>query len=175
MKKLTLMVTTILLLSFSIAFSQPLAQPDVKVEMMAKKVISTEKVVDGKQVIEESFETAEGAFPGDIIQYDMVYRNEGDGEAKALQLLGRIPEDTFYLGDTVTILADAEIKYSIDKGGSFHLPPLKYTVVEKDENGIEKEVEKIATPDMYTHIQWNLNRPLMPEEELTVSYRVKIQ
>jgi hypothetical protein len=181
--------------------------------------------------------------PGDILQYDLRYWNEGDGFADGLSLEGRIPYSTFYLKDTVTPIENAELKYSIDrffkitqqsladmekdipkeiikkleglkdreyenekefeaviietigeeetekyrffilnnsvndnKPKTYNLPPIRYKVKEVDEEtGEEKEVEKIATPDMYTSIQWNLKDKFQPKEEVSISYRVKIK
>lgn len=176
MKKSLFLIGLILTFVFvNTLLAQTGSQPNVKMQMDAKKLIVVEKIVDGKKVKSESFEPAKEVFPGDIVQYDLTYWNEGTDSARDLKILGPIPQNTFYLADTATPLPNAEIKYSINGGKTFALPPIKYKVKEKDEKGIEKEVERIATPDMYTHIQWNLKKPFAPKEKLTVSYRVKVK
>ena len=243
MKKLIILVISFIIISYVMAFSQPLAKPDVKMKMTAKKVAIIEQIVDGRKEKKETFGPAEKAFPGDIVEYDLTYWNEGDGAANNLSIIGPIPYNTMYVGNTATKLKDAELKYSIDrffkiteesfakfadhnvskeivdklrglkdreyesedefektlneligekeatlykpiilsysedknKPKTYKLPPIKYIVKETDEKGVEKEVEKIATPDMYTSIQWVLQRAFNAGEKLTLSYRVKIK
>jgi uncharacterized repeat protein (TIGR01451 family) len=242
MKKL-IFITMMLIVMYSVSLAQPLAEPDVKMEMEAKKVIIEEKVVDDEKVKDETFVPAEEAFPNDIVQYELRYWNEGDGAANNLSIVGPIPYNTVYIPQSAVETENTEIKFSIDRffkiteetisklkeqalpnsvinpleglkdreydsekafvdvlkatleeemvtqykdlilnysvdksnPKTYHTPPIKYTVKEVDENGVEKEVEKIATPDMYTSIQWNLQDEFKPAEELTLSYRVTIR
>jgi hypothetical protein len=67
------------------------------------------------------------------------------------------------------------IKYSIDNGKAYQVPPIEYTVMEENEAGKLVEVKKIATPDMYTHIQWMFLKPLYPAEDVTLKYRVQMK
>lgn len=174
----SMLFTVLVVLMMSVVvFAQPAdeKEPDVKGEIVAEKVVKVEEEVNGETVIKETFVSADEASPGDTLRYTVRYWNEGDKPAKGLVLVGPIPENTKYLDGTATQPKATDVKYSIDNGQTYHTPPIKYTVIEKDENGNDVEVEKIATPDMYTQIQWTFKPVLKPDEQFEVFYRVEVE
>src|SRR5690242_9689913 len=75
----------------AIAFAQ--GATDVKVTLKAQKVL---RGSDGKEVLQ----AAERALPGEIIQYDAVYKNAGGKGVKHLQPTLPIPRGLEYLPDS---------------------------------------------------------------------------
>jgi uncharacterized repeat protein (TIGR01451 family) len=114
--------------------------------------------------------SAEKVYPRDMIEYTLRYKNVGDADASGVDLVGPIPVGTVYLEKTATEAADMRPTFSIDGGKSFHEAPVTYVV--KNEKGIEER--KIATPDMYTHVMWNVASSLEVGKEISVSYRVRV-
>jgi uncharacterized repeat protein (TIGR01451 family) len=114
---------------------------------------------------------ADKVYPSDRIEYTLRYTNVGDAPAAGVNLVGPVPAGTVYLENTATESDAARARYSIDGGKSFHEAPLYYTVV--NEQGVEER--HVATPDMYTHIMWDIASVLEVGKEISVSYRVQVK
>jgi uncharacterized repeat protein (TIGR01451 family) len=128
------------------------------------------KIVMGKENREIAV-SAEKVYPRDKIEYTLRYKNVGDASASGVNLVGPIPAGTVYLEKTATDGAAMRPLFSIDGGKSFHETPVTYVVT--DEKGVEER--KVATPDMYTHVMWNVASVLEVGKELSVSYRVQVK
>ncbi len=128
------------------------------------------KIVMGKEN-EEIAVSAEQVMPQDKIEYTLRYRNVGDAAASGVSLVGPIPAGTVYLGETATEKGAMRPLFSIDGGASFHKAPVMYVV--KNEKG--EDERKVATPDMYTHVMWNVASALEVGTEVAVSYRVQVK
>lgn len=138
--------------------------PDLAGTMEARKIL----------IDKENHETAvpaEKVYPNDRIEYTLRYRNVGDAVAAGVNLVGPIPAGTIYIDKTASENEVAHPRYSIDGGKSFSTPPIYYTIV--NEKG-EKE-QRVAGPEMYTHIMWDITRALEPGKEVSVSYRVQVK
>lgn len=114
---------------------------------------------------------ADSAKPGDIIQYELTYKNVSDKPIKNLVPQMPIPRNTIYIDKSATSTIPADIEFSIDGGKTFGTPPIYYYV--KKSNG--EKVRKKATPDMYTNIRWKLKRDLNPQETVKLTLRVKVK
>ena len=128
------------------------------------------KIVMGKENKEIAM-SAEKVKPQDKIEYTLRYRNVGDASASGVSLVGPIPAGTVYLNETATENDRMSPVFSIDGGASFHQAPVTYVV--KNEKG--EEERKVATPDMYTHVMWNVASALEVGKEVAVSYRVQVK
>ena len=131
-------------------------------EQKSYKVIYDE--VTGLESLEEVVDTCE---VGDTIEINVTYRNDGDEKSKKFIILGAIPEGSEYIEGTA--IASVPVMFSIDGGKSYNLPPIEYPVIEHGSS-----YNKIATPDMYTHIRWDFIDSLMPGQSVTVRYRVEM-
>lgn len=81
-----------------------------------------------------------------------------------------MPEGTAYVPGSAEG-KDATVAFSID-GKNFREPEqIKYKV--RDASG--NETFHTATPEMYTHIQWKLGKPVPPGDAGTVSFKVKVR
>lgn len=123
------------------------------------------KKKDNKEVI---LPVPKNVNPGDIIEYRIKAKNVTEGEVlRNVEIKALIPKGTEYIPKSAT--PEPKPLFSIDGGKTYSYEPVKYKTVE---NG--KEVEKIATPDMYTNIKWILPS-LSPSEEVELRYRVKVK
>ncbi|MEO1942249.1 MAG: hypothetical protein ABGW77_05085 [Campylobacterales bacterium] len=102
----------------------------------------------------------------DIIEYRITAQNNTKDEIlKNVVIKGLIPKGFIYIPKSAR---PANPLFSIDGGKSFKKPPIKYWVVL---NG--KKVQKVATPDMYTNIEWIIPE-IKPQKKVEVAYRVKL-
>ena len=107
----------------------------------------------------------ERVYPNDVIEYRITAKNISKDILKNVKIRAQIPDSTVYLKSS----ASGNPEFSIDGGKTFSPEPVKYKVIE---NG--KEVEKIATPDMYTNILWKIPE-FLPGELKVLKYRVKVK
>jgi uncharacterized repeat protein (TIGR01451 family) len=121
--------------------SNILAQaPDVRVELIGKRVVMT----DGK----ESLASADKAGPGDVIQYEAIYRNAGEAVAKNVTATVPIPRGMTLVAGSAQPAAE---KASLD-GKDFSSVPLIQEV--KNEAGV---TEKQPVPlSQYRALRWTL-------------------
>ena len=160
----------VLCCAFAIALGQEATPEAVGVEMVAFVVLEVRQD-DGSTV--ESFVEAESVFPGQVIEYRLVATNRSGGELPAgrLTLVGPIPEPTLYVAESASPSGpEWRLEASLD-GESFAEPPL--LVVETDAEGREVEVE--ADPGDYRALRWVVLRPLQPDEEIVLRYRVVVR
>lgn len=102
----------------------------------------------------------------DILEYRITAQNNTKDEVlKNVVIRGLIPKGFVYIPKSAR---PANPLFSIDHGKSFKKPPIKYWVVV---NG--KKVQKVATPDMYTNIEWTIPE-IKPQKKVVVAYRVKL-
>ncbi len=108
--------------------------------------------------------------PGDEIRYVITAQNTGDGVMTKPAVTDPVPAGTAYVPLTATG-EDAVIVFSINGGYSYQPWPPTYTV--KDKNG--KDVVKNASPDMVTHIRWELQKDLNPKDKRLLEFNVKVK
>lgn len=145
-------------------FSQE-QNPKITLTTKVEKEIEIEK--EGKKVVERI--PVEKAKKGDILVYTITYKNEGGQPANDINIVNPVPKGTTYISKSAKG-KDSEILFSIDGGNIYQREPIKYKV-KKEDGTIE---EKIATPDMYTHIKWVIKRAIHPEGKGEVEYKVKV-
>ena len=114
---------------------------DVVVTLKAQKVVRTS---DGKEVLK----VADRAMPGEVIQYDALYRNQGRTGVRNLQPTLPIPAGLEYLPDSAK---PAPTKASVD-GKNFAPIPLMRQVVLPD--GTTKE--ELVPTSHYRALRWEL-------------------
>jgi len=103
--------------------------------------------------------------PGDIIDYEITVKNPTKKVFKNVFIKSLIPEGTVFVENSQTEGA----VFSIDKGKSYHKPPVKYTV--KKDGKVEV---KVATPDMYTNVGWTI-KEMKPGETKKFFFWVKVK
>ena len=110
---------------------------------------------------------ASSAVPGESLTFTVSYTNEGEEEARDIVLTNPFPEHMVYEGQS----AGGEgtvITFSVDGGGSYGAADsLNVT----DENGKERQ----AVPSDYTHIRWQLLKPVPAGGGGAVSFRARVK
>ncbi len=131
--------------------------PDVRVDLAGKRVVFTE----GK----ESFAKADKAGPGDVIQYEAVYRNDGKAAAKNVVATVPIPQGMTLVAESAKPVAEQ----ATTDGKTFSPVPLMREV--KNEAGV---LEKKPVPfSEYRALRWTLPE-LAPEKTATFVLRAQL-
>lgn len=125
-----------------------------------------EKGEDGQEVLTEVNQVK----PGQTIEYALRYSNVSDADLVEVSIVGPVPQGTTYLAGTAVNLGATLPQFSIDGGATYKNEPVTYKVKMADGG----EVEKVATPDMYTHVRWLLER-MIAKQELILKYRVQVR
>ena len=143
------------------------AKPQLALTLTAQKEV-TVKDAEGRTKVE--WQEGMDVKPGDILKFTIAYKNTGPAEARDGLVTDPIPKETAYISGSAEG-KDAAITFSLD-GKTFQDPPLlKYKVRQAD--GTEAEYQ--ATPEMYTHIQWKLLKPVPPGGTGTLSFKAKVR
>lgn len=114
---------------------------------------------------EERFTEATTARPGQVIEYRLLARNEGDTTLPAgtVVVTGPILEGTTFVPNSATPSSESILtEYTLDNE-VFGEPPLVIT-----EDGERRVIE----PDEYRAIRWTLLEEMEPGDEVSFVYRV---
>ena len=160
----TSLISAVLLVILVAASAAAFGGPNLAGTMEAHKIVMGK----GNREIAVS---AEKVYPQDKIEYTLRYKNVGDASASGVDLVGPVPAGTMYLEKTATESSHLHPLFSIDGGKSFHEAPVVY--VATNDRGIEER--RVATPDMYTHVMWNVASALEAGTVVSVSYRVQVK
>jgi uncharacterized repeat protein (TIGR01451 family) len=166
-RKKFFVVLVVLGFTASAALAQVGQKPELVLSLSAQKEV-TVTGEDGKPKTE--WQEVKSTGPGDELKYTIRYENKGEAEARDAKIVDPVPQNTSYISDSAEG-ESAEITFSLD-GKTFGPPPLLTYRVKKADG---TEVEYVATPDMYTHIQWKLKKAVPPGGTGSVSFKVKVQ
>ena len=114
-------------------------------------VVSTDD--SGQEIVTEADETE----PGQVMEFRIVFTNNGEESVRGVQVVDPIPLNTRFVSDSHQADVPASFEVSIDGGESFELEPV--TRIETQADGSQKEV--VIPPSQYTHVRW------LAQEELT--------
>ncbi len=153
-----ILVILILLVNYNLSLAKD--KLDIKMEAF---LVNFEK--KGKEFVVNRKPLPKEVKPGDIIEYRILVENKTQKTFKNVFIRSHIPKGTKYIENSST---DGAL-FSIDNGKTYSKPPVKYKV---KENG--KEVEKIAKPEMYTNIGWNI-KEIKPGDKEIFIYWVKVK
>ncbi|NQV29316.1 MAG: DUF11 domain-containing protein [Candidatus Marinimicrobia bacterium] len=107
--------------------------------------------------------------PGDTIQYVITATNVGSAIMTNPVIVDPIPAGVTYVGNSAKG-GMSEISFSLDQGNTYMAWPPIYTV--RNSKGLL--VRREAIPDMITHIKWNINSVLKPEESSMLEFLVVV-
>ena len=162
----SLLLWVVLLLFYFFGTASAADQPKIALSTTAEKEVNVEK--NGKPVVERI--PLEIASPGDTVIYTITYRNEGETAARDILINDPIPRGTVYVLNSAEG-KDTDITFSIDGGRTYRKPPIKYMVKKAD--GTQEEIE--APAEVYTHIQWVVNKAVLPGQSGQVSFKVSVK
>jgi uncharacterized repeat protein (TIGR01451 family) len=137
---------------------------------------SLEGRMDARKIVKDSNDRevavpADRVEPKDVIEYTIEYHNSGAVPAGGVKFVGPIPPGTVYIEESASGNDNLQPYFSIDGGKSYQEAPVTYVVNE----GTEKEEVKKASPDMITHIQWEMSEYLAVSGTVKTAYRVRIK
>lgn len=134
-------------------------QQEISVQLTAQRV---EKNSQGREVLSPG----DVAKPGEIIEYRIVYKNNGKDVVRNLQGILPIPAEMEYLSGTSI---PANVSASLD-GKTFGKIPMFRSVKLADGSLVTREVP----PSEYRALRWSLP-DLVPGNEITVRARTRIK
>ncbi len=118
----------------------------------------------------ESLKPATTAEPGDTLEYQLAYTNTSAQAVSALNVVVPVPANTQYLDKTAATRVPSRFEVSLDGGKFWESEPVKR--LRKDKDG--SMVEMIVPPSEYTHLRWQVERPLGGGEVQQFSYRIQV-
>lgn len=133
------------LLAATTAWAQP------KIDVVLKAETEVKKVVDGKEVLVRI--PAKEVDNGQTIFYTLTCRNTGTNPATGVKVNDPIPTSTRYVNGSARG-EGADITFSIDGGKTYKKPTLLSYKIKRSDGTFE---ERLASPEEYTHIQWEIN------------------
>lgn len=107
--------------------------------------------------------------PGDTLRYVLTASNVGDGQMHNPEIIDPIPAGVTYVPNSAQG-ENTEITFSMNQGNTYMAWPPHYTV--RNSKGIL--VKREATPDMISHIKWNISKNLAPGEIATMEFLVEV-
>lgn len=129
--------------------------------------------VDSEKVNKTELERRSGAvinyLPGDTIKYLIVASNIGDGLMTSPEVIDPIPSGVTYVAESASG-EDSAITFSINQGETYMAWPPTYSV--RNSKGVL--IKRVATPEMVSHIKWNINKNLTPGETALLDFLVVV-
>jgi hypothetical protein len=115
-------------------------------------------------------EQADAVSSGEIVNWNILSNNVGNGIARDYKTVGQIPKGTVLVEGSASAEGEARVTYSIDGGRTFTPAP---TITEKQPDGAMKQVA--APISMYTQVRYEWADPLAAGGKLTASYQVRVK
>jgi len=144
-----------------LAPAQQKGRPEVKVQLSG----SVER--EGKSL---SLDRVENVKPGEILDWQIVSSNDGNGPAHDYKAVGHIPTGTVLVAGSAAGEGGSTVTYSIDGGQTFQTQPI---IEEKQADGTVKRVP--APVSMYTEVRYEWSDALAAGGKLSASYKVRVK
>ena len=107
--------------------------------------------------------------PGDVLEYELEYKNDGDEAASNAVIEDPIPKGTTFLAGSAEG-ESAEVTFSSDGGKTYALPVKLTYEVRLPSGALER---RVATPAEYTNIRWTVKQ-VLPGKSGKVSFKVHV-
>lgn len=107
---------------------------------------------------------------GDTIRYVITAKNIGTSTITEPVITDPLPAGVIYLPNSAKG-TDTKILFSIDGGKTYYPWPVIYTAKDKD----GKTITKTATPEMVTHVRWEIQKPLPAKATKQVEFKVTVK
>ena len=146
-------------MALSVVLGQGVPKLDIHIE--DQKISLTEaEMKDASKIV---------YIPGDTLRYVITASNIGNGLMKTPEIIDPVPAGVTYVANSAKG-AETEITFSINQGNAYMSWPPYYTV--RNSKGIL--VKREATPDMISHIKWQISRNLNPGDASTMEFLVVV-
>lgn len=120
----------------------------------------------------EKIMPAEETVPGQVMEFRIVFTNNGDSNVSGIKVVDPIPQNTRFIGDSHSADVNALFEVSIDGGDSFEAEPVKRFETQADGS----QIEVIVPPEQYTHVRWVASEELASQGgKHSYSYRVSVE
>ena len=106
--------------------------------------------------------------PGETVIYTLHATNASEKPAADVVMTDPIPEHMEYVDGSVTVDGGARVTFSVDGGKTF---AARESLKVRGEDG----AMRAALPADFTHIRWQLEKPLAPGEASAVSFRARVE
>ena len=160
MKKRTFYLILVSVFIVSFAFAQGV--PKLELTIIDEKVNMTQAEKEGRVAINYK--------PGDVIKYSIIARNVGTGILSNPLITDPLPKGVSYKPMSAKG-NNAEITFSVNDGRLFQAWPPTYKVKNED----DKVIVKLASPDMITHVRWELKEPMAPNASKQLEFEVIVK
>jgi len=115
---------------------------------------------------------AEETVPGQVMEFRIVFTNNGDSDVSGIKVVDPIPLNTRFIGDSHSADVPASFEVSIDGGESFESVPVKRVETQSDGS----QIEVVVPPEQYTHVRWVATEELESKGgKHSYSYRVSVE
>lgn len=145
-------------------------RPQINLNLVVDKQEVTVDENGVEQVNWENVGNQVTVVPGDVLRYVVMGTNEGNAPANNLTVTQPIPQQMIYVLGSASSSDNAEITYSINNGETFVANP---TIKVKQPDGTV--IEKPAPASAYTHIRWDIQTAIPPEEAVEAMYVVEVE
>lgn len=146
------------------------SRPQVNLNLVVDKQQVTVDENGVEQVRWENVGNQVTVVPGDTLRYVVMGTNEGGEAANNLTVTQPISQQMVYVLGSANSSNNAEITYSINNGETFVANP---TIKVEQPDGTV--VEKPAPASAYTHIRWDFQSAIAPEDNLEAMYVVEVE
>ena len=167
----------------------PFARAQADAIVFAVEIVRVDLVRGEDGEIEERFVPVDEAIPGEVIEYRVTARNDGDIIYRPGTVVVTLPigEGLAYLEGTATPSSERLVtEFSADGGVTFSEPPVLITEAPSGEDadaedgtteGADPDASerRAADPSEYDHIRWTFSVPFEPDQEELLVYRVEVR
>jgi uncharacterized repeat protein (TIGR01451 family) len=136
-------------------------RPEVKVELSGSVERAGERL---------SLERVENVKPGEVLDWQILSSNDGEGAARDYKAVGHIPAGTSFVQGSASAEGGSTVTYSVDGGKTFATQPV---IEEKQQDGSVKQVP--APVAMYTEVRYEWSDALAAGGKLSASYKVRVK
>ncbi len=160
-------------IAYTLAFVGALGSVAAVAASKAQSPLSSEMkafVVQKDASGHEKLQAAKSAEPGQTIQYQLTYKNNGKSALKALTVTGPVPANTHFLAKSMNTKVSSNRVVSIDGGKTYEKEPVKR--MKKMADGSKKMV--VVPAGKYTHVRWKAKNGLKSGGKQVFSYRVTV-
>lgn len=155
------LIATLSLAMAGFTYGQGPVSGDIKAFIVTQDKDGTEKI-----------RTAQEAAPGEVMEFQITFTNEGEESVTGIKVVDSIPENTLFISDSQGSDVSANFEVSIDGGQSYESEPVRRVETQADGT----QVEVIIPADQYTHVRWVANDALASDGgQHRFSYRVSIK
>ncbi len=157
------------LLGSSIALAQPAPEAESGSQSGEVEATLAAYAVTVQEDGVEQLTPATDIKPGGIIEYEIDYRNATSTPLADFIVLGDVPDETTYLSVTSIEGFKSELEVHVPGIGWSFEPVIRYV---QDETGAL--VPMTVQPEEYDALRWRMPNALAPGEEISVSYRIRV-